>query len=354
MHAQNDLNRISEFVSASADGWVEINFDRQQLPVKPVVSVCVQTYQHARFIATCLDSIVSQETNFEFEVLVGEDRSRDGTRDVCMEYARKYPHLIRLFLHDRSNQITINGTVTGRFNLYHNFTSSQGRYIAICEGDDFWVDRQKLQKQVEFLDNHQEFMFSFHNAIPVDAEDRPIGSPVLGEGFHSDYSQEQILSGARLPTASVCFRRDLIALLPDSYFLALNGDSYLNRFGAQFGKAGYVDVQPSGYRLHAGGIWSGKDQEFRMKNNLNTLRKLLPELQREYQPVVAKRICALATSLAVRQLRSLKPLQAMESALKNLVYSIRHFGPRFFVYQCQAVRELIRSRKNSPSDMPGQ
>src|SRR6478735_1262142 len=85
----------------------------------PLVSVCVQTYQHVNYIKECLDGILMQQTDFPFEVLLGEDQSTDGTREICIEYAQKYPDKIRLFLHHRENNIKINGRQTGKFNFLY-------------------------------------------------------------------------------------------------------------------------------------------------------------------------------------------------------------------------------------------
>ena len=85
-----------------------------------------------------------------FEILVGEDASSDGTRDVCIAYAKKYPKKIKLFLHSRENNIRVYGKPTAKFNSAYNSYNAKGKYIAICEGDDFWTDPLKLQKQVDF------------------------------------------------------------------------------------------------------------------------------------------------------------------------------------------------------------
>src|SRR5258705_2008369 len=104
--------------------------------VSPLVSVCVTTYQHAVFIAECLDGILAQETPFPIEILVGEDLSSDGTRDLCIAYADKNPGRIRLFLNDRSGIISIDGRPTGRANILNLLGQARGEFIAICEGDD--------------------------------------------------------------------------------------------------------------------------------------------------------------------------------------------------------------------------
>ena len=117
----------------------------------PLVTVLVLTYQHVSYISKCLDGILMQETNFDFEILVGEDESSDGTRDICIEYAKKYPDKIRLFLHSRENNIEIYDKLTAKFNSSYCHYSAKGKYLALCEGDDFWIDPLKLQKQVDFF-----------------------------------------------------------------------------------------------------------------------------------------------------------------------------------------------------------
>ena len=111
---------FEEFKNIYQKAPVEV--DQNELIETPLVSVCVQTYQHASFIQECLDGILMQETDFRFEILIGEDASADGTREICVEYAKRFPDIIRLFLHDRRNNIFINGKQTGRFNFLNNIS----------------------------------------------------------------------------------------------------------------------------------------------------------------------------------------------------------------------------------------
>lgn len=119
------------------------------------MSVCVTTYNHADYIKDCLEGILMQKTEFPIEILLGEDASTDGTREICLEYAKKYPKQIRLLLHHRENNIKINGNPSGRFNFLNNLYSAKGKYIALCEGDDYWTDSLKLQKQVELMEDNE-------------------------------------------------------------------------------------------------------------------------------------------------------------------------------------------------------
>jgi glycosyltransferase involved in cell wall biosynthesis len=136
-------------------------FPNEVLNKEALVSICVQTYQQVDFIRECLDSILMQETNIAFEILLGEDDSADGTREICLEYAKKHPDKIRLFLHTRKNNIKIKGKPTGRFNFMYNLSNARGKYIAFCEGDDYWIDKFKLQKQVDFLSSNSDHSMVF-------------------------------------------------------------------------------------------------------------------------------------------------------------------------------------------------
>ena len=109
---------------------------------KPFVSISVTTFNQKNYIKDCLDGILNQRTTFQFEIILGEDQSNDGTREVCQDYAKRYPEKIKLFLRSRKDVIYINGNATGRYNFLENLKACRGKYIALCEGDDYWMLRR--------------------------------------------------------------------------------------------------------------------------------------------------------------------------------------------------------------------
>ena len=137
---------------------VEVKEYPNTVPSNPLVSVHIQTYQHKNFIKTCLDSILAQKTDFPFEILIGEDDSSDGTREICIEYAKRHPDKIRLFLHSRENNIPKLNKPSEFFNITYNRFSAHGKYLSSCDGDDYWIDPLKLQKQAELLENDPSCM----------------------------------------------------------------------------------------------------------------------------------------------------------------------------------------------------
>lgn len=201
--------------------------------VCPKVSVCIQTYQHSHFISQCLDGVLMQITDFNFEILLGEDDSSDCTREICLNYAKKYPEKIKLFLHHRENVISINGKPTGRFNLFYNFHKARGKYIALCEGDDYWTDKYKLQKQVDFLEANGDYVICFHNSFILEDSGELILSKLKSYKEEQTYTIEDLAEYNFIHTASVVFRNGLIEKYPSWFFLSPAGDYPLYMLNAR-------------------------------------------------------------------------------------------------------------------------
>ncbi len=124
------------------------------------VSVPVVAYKHAKYIRQCLDSILMQKVNFKYEIVVGEDCSEDGTREILLEYQEKHPDKFVLLLNEKNMGAAANGR-----NVRQH---CRGQYLSGCEGDDFWLDENKLQKQADFLDTHPEYTAIASNTLNVD------------------------------------------------------------------------------------------------------------------------------------------------------------------------------------------
>lgn len=222
----------------------------------PLVSVCIPTFQHASFIAECLDSVLSQETSFPIEILVGEDQSSDGTREICIVYADKYPDKIRLFLNDRDDVIFIDGRPTGRVNFLNLFTESRGEFTALCEGDDYWTDKTKLERQIAILRTIQECSLVFHNGLVIGENSQYENfSSDLKEGF---YGIESVISKPWfVPTQSIIFRKNLLELGEWAKHV-YNFDYTIQLMLATKYPFYYIDKIMSVYRIHAGGSGQGR------------------------------------------------------------------------------------------------
>jgi glycosyltransferase involved in cell wall biosynthesis len=123
------------------------------------VSVVILTFNQKNFIAQAIESALAQETDFDFEILVGDDCSTDGAREVIAAYAAQYPDQVKAVLHPK------NLGQNGLFNTIETLKLAQGQYIAPMDGDDYWTDPLKLQKQVNYMETHPDFSACFHNAL---------------------------------------------------------------------------------------------------------------------------------------------------------------------------------------------
>ncbi len=225
--------------------------------IKPLVSVSVVTYQHAPYILDCLNGILMQKTIFPFEIIIGEDESTDGTRALCVDYAEKYPDKVRLFLRDRKLSQLYNekGNFITKFNTFWNILSAKGKYIAICDGDDYWTDPFKLQKQVEFLENNEEYVLCFHDSKEVNKENKIIRRSRLDNKCY-DYSKDFMLGGPFIPDNTIIFR-NIIDNFPEFLFKAANDDTVLWHLLGFYGGGKFItNIDNSVYRLHGDSVWS--------------------------------------------------------------------------------------------------
>jgi glycosyltransferase involved in cell wall biosynthesis len=190
--------------------------------IERYVSICVQTYQNAGTIEKCIQGIITQDFDQAYEILLGEDASSDGTRDICKNLAKKYPDKIRLFLHDRENNITVDGRPSGRFNFLYNVFKARGEYIAICEGDDYWVDVSKLRKQVQMFSEEPETGLIHTDNIDLDLRNGK--KTILNKGPVIEKGSEfrQLLIRNFITTVTVLIKRDLL-LDAISYIYKLRG-----------------------------------------------------------------------------------------------------------------------------------
>ena len=252
---------------------------------EPVVSVCIPTYQHAAFIRQCLNSVLGQQTSFPFEIIIGEDDSTDGTREICMEYARRYPETIRLFLRNEEEKIIINGKKTGRYNIIQNFREAKGKYIAMLDGDDYWCDNQKLQKQVDFLDAHPDHAICFHRTL------KNIGGiEDLAPSAFRKWNTPRTLTITDLAageyfilTCSCMFRNGMYEELPAWFWKIPFIDYALHLWNAQYGKVGFLPDTMAFYRMHPESMWATKSLSFRLKMMIDLLHFLVQHFEGEVQ-----------------------------------------------------------------------
>ncbi len=236
-----------------------------------IVSVCLITYNHEPYLQTAIDSVIFQKTSFPFELVIGEDCSTDKTWKICEEYVQKHPDIIRL-LPSKENL----GVMP---NFIRTLQACKGKYIALCEGDDYWIDPYKLQKQVDFLEKNNNCYMVVHDTIVVDTEGN-VSHKRNRVNFAEDekykmLSFEEIAGAAVIPfhTSSVVFR-NIKYNLPGFFNRVVNGDYYLFSTIALKGEVVCLKECMSAYRKNPASVTQN------YKYNYAFYRKIISDLKK--------------------------------------------------------------------------
>lgn len=226
------------------------------------VSVCCITYKQEQYISQAIDGFLMQKTNFPFEIIIHDDASTDNTANFLLSYQKQYPNIIKLILQEKN--IYQNGGKP----FHEIFSVSKGQFIALCEGDDYWRDQYKLQKQFDFMKNNPKTAITYHKSIVVEdvvETDRF----ALENRNYRNYSSSELLKGkGAISTQTVMLSKKILPL-PEEYFHITNEDSFIYILAGLVGDGVFIDtIKPSAYRVHDGGVWSRKGNHYRNAKTL--------------------------------------------------------------------------------------
>lgn len=247
-----------------------------------MVSICCITYNQEEYIRDALDGFLSQDTDFSYEVLIHDDASTDGTADIIREYARQYPEIIKPILQTENQYAKGLTNVSGTY----NFPRAKGRYIAMCEGDDYWTDPHKLQRQTDYMEAHPDCSLVFHSAC-IEVQGRALTERRMRPYRRSRrVSPEEIIDKTSgYPTASLMFRADMVKILPDFYVNAPLADIPLQLMAAARGWAYYMDRPMCVYRLGGAFSWTTLmkqgDYERKQRQYYQDMKKMYRGFDRE-------------------------------------------------------------------------
>lgn len=221
---------------------------------QPLVSIRCLTYNHAPYIRQCLDGFVMQKTNFKFEAIVHDDASTDGTADIVREYATKYPDIIKPILETENQYSKHDGSLSRIMNAA---VSPSAKYIAMCEGDDYWTDPYKLQKQVDFLEMNPEYSICYHPVKIFNQKDNILLDDFITKDMPSNTDILDLAKENYIHTVSVVYRYDQDVALDMNRLAPLSfGDYALHMLTARNGKIMKLPDIMAVYRYGIG-VWSG-------------------------------------------------------------------------------------------------
>ena len=235
----------------------------------PMVSICCMTYNHAHLIRKALDGFLMQKTSFTFEILVHDDASTDGTTQILREYEKRYPGLIRLIVQEKNLF-----SATGVYPVINLYRAARGRYIAECDGDDYWTDPLKLQKQVDFLKANPDFVMCHHDYLIQNKTGivKPHSEPP--KDFTAIELIKYSLQGHGIGLCTRMFR-NLYSEKTAADIEIMAGDYATNVYLGTFGKCKYIHgIEPSYYRrMNGTNSWSSlPDSENVRRQNETNLR----------------------------------------------------------------------------------
>jgi len=257
----------------------------------PSLSVIVLTYNHEEFIAECIESILSQEVTFEFEIIICDDASTDGTAKLVHEMASKSPK-IRPFYHAENKQPAENFTFAVQ--------QSRGNILALCEGDDFWHAKDKLQLHWNVFDADPSISLTYANYRKVDENGEVLSEACL-QDQHENFNLRDLIHKQGPSTHSMVFLRSVLPeRFPKDFYRVLNPDTFIMAWAIKHGKSKYIDRVQASYRVHSGGIWSQKTELEKRLIRYSTLLKVyrnLPENTRQEEEILMPLLFHLLTKV---------------------------------------------------------
>ncbi len=221
----------------------------EELSVPPKVSVIMITYNHEPFIAEAIESVLMQKTTFDFEIIIGEDCSTDNTRETINAYAAKFSQKIKPLLHNKNLGMLRNFATV--------YQACRGEYVALLEGDNYWTDPYKLQKQVDFLNTHSDYITCFHRVEILDPE----SLTTRDVEYHLPekkpyYTLDDLLEhSCFIPiTSTMCRKR--FSTMPEWFGDTILGDIAFHILHARYGKIGFLEETMGRHRVHKGGVYT--------------------------------------------------------------------------------------------------
>lgn len=283
--------------------------DPAVLTKNPIVSVKMITYNHEPYIAQAIEGVVRQETEFPFELIIGEDCSTDGTMAIVLEYQKKYPEIIRV--------VTSNKNVGAKKNGYRTTKACRGKYIAFCEGDDYWTDPLKLQKQVDFLEVNHDYGLVYTDFTTIDENNNEIYDPFYvtwqKPRFFSGDTFWELLKRNFIPTLTVVVRNKLIQLLAGDVankWFVMDCWYWLNI--AYNSKTKYFNFKTAKYRRHNRGLtYSGFIEKRKPYLEFDILKKYILynnglKLAKKDKLILAEKCVYLITKSFVKRKEKIK------------------------------------------------
>lgn len=228
---------------------------------KPLVSIAVLTYNHENYIKQAIDSFLMQKTNFDFEIIIGDDASIDNTQNILSNYQKKHPSRFKITYHSENI-----GMIP---NFIQTIENCSGKYIAFCEGDDYWIDENKLQRQIDFLEKNEDFSICFHEVKIFEEESQTLKDDFITKNNKSTYNISDLVKSNFMHTPSVIIRNNFT--IPQWFYDLPIGDWPLYLLLIEDKKIKKIDTPMAAYRIHNQSAWSSKKSLYKITKTITVM-----------------------------------------------------------------------------------
>ena len=270
------------------------------------ISTCIIPYNQEKYIAEAIESALMQSCSFESEIIICDDCSTDNTAKIIALYTEKYPEKIKAFFAEKN--------IGMLENWQRALSLCKGKYIALLEGDDFWNDKHKLQKQYEILETNPTFAFTFTNAH-VKYENKAEGFPDYVVLKNTEYTTVDLLTCNFVPTCSVLMRNNIsVGFFHPAYFKSPFADWIIHILNSKLGNIYFLNEFTCTYRVHDAGVWGGIKEEKRLANKLKAIECITEILSAS----------ELQLTLKQSQNRTLQELCTFYKQRKNILPYIKY------------------------------
>lgn len=298
-----------------------MNIFSSQIKRAPLISIACITYNHELFLAEAIESFLMQKTEYSYEIIIHDDASTDNTASILREYAAKYPNLI-FPIYQKTNQYS-QGINPG-FSFV--IPACQGKYIAVCEGDDYWTDPFKLQKQVDFMEENPDFTLCYHNAIIKHDGEKGKDEYFINNSINETTDITKVINGEdSIPTASMLFRWAALEI-PLWLKYVYNGDLALQLILANRGKFHYSEETMSVYRKQPGGLHATVQSEAIWRHKIKLMVYFNFYTNFKYHELIDRRINVLFDQYNIILTRKKTKMQKLFS----MSFWNRRIGKLFF------------------------
>lgn len=292
---------------------------------QPLLSVCLITFNHAPYIRQAIEGVLMQQTSFPIELIIADDCSTDGTREILLEYKERHPHFVKLIL-----QKTNVGAARNWLDLIH---SPQSKYAAYFEGDDYWIDPLKLQKQVDFLESNPEFCLTFHNTYDFIS---PNKSVLMYPNLEiEEFTIQDFITHTYARSVSIVFRQPK-EMLPPIFEKIKLGDSAWFIFLLQKGKAKFFKEPMANYRIHSSGLWNSRTSRQKARSRFQMYLGVLEFISEDHKPQIHKILQEFSISFCIYSL--------LDFDFRQAIIGMRYFLSSPMSFKINKFSRAIRNR----------